>query len=151
MLISLHLATARPSEISVAFKNGVNRTYVWVSQGRAEPVGDRHLRRQAATLSKLLAQITSGRASNYQSALIRLLRHDQQSKGLAVVPGQGSSPLSPRLQALLAARTNICGMQWSRLREGLGGRDSCFASRETMRAAATAISKESGRQVRTDE
>jgi len=82
---------------------------------------------------------------------IRLLRHARQSKGLAVVPGQGSSRLPPRLQALLAARTNISGMQWIRLREGLGGRDSWFASRETMRAAATVISKEPGRQVRTDE
>ena len=74
---------------------------------------DRHLRSQAATLSKLKAQITSGRASTYQPALDRLLRHARQSKGLAVVPGQGSSPLPPRLRALLAARTNISGMQWS--------------------------------------
>jgi len=150
-LINLHLATTKPPEVSVAFKNGVNRTYVWVSQGRGGPVGERHLRRQAATLSKLQAQITSGRASTYQPAIIRLLRHPRQSKGLAVVPGQGSSPLPPRLQELLAARISISGMQWSRLREGFGGRDSCFARREAMRAAATAISNDPGRQVRTDE
>jgi len=149
--INRHFATTRHPEISVAFKNGFNRTYVWVSKGRGGAVGDRHLRQQAATLSQLQAQITSGRASTYQLAVFRLLRHARRTKGPATVPGQGSSHRPPRLQARLAARWNISGLQWSQLRQAFGGRDSCFASRKTMRKAVAAVSRGPGRQVRTDE
>jgi len=44
-LINRHFPSTRPPEISVAFENGVNRTYVWVSKNRGGAVGDRHLRR----------------------------------------------------------------------------------------------------------
>ena len=140
-LINRHFPTTRPPEISVAFENGVNRTFVWVSKGRGGAVGDRHLRRQAATLSQLQAQITSGRASTHQPAVLWLLRHARRTKGLAIVPGQRSRPLPPRLQALLASRCNISGLKSSQLRQACGGRDSCFASLEKMRKAVAAVSK----------
>jgi len=63
----------------------------------------------------------------------------------------GAGSLPPPLQALLAARCNISGAQWSQLREAFGGRHSCFSSRETLRGAAAAVDNEPGRQVRTDE
>ena len=150
-LLNRHLASTRPPDISVAFKNGVNRTYVWVRNGRGTAVGDRHLRRRAAALTGLQAQITGNRASTYASAHARILRQAQASRGLSVVPVCGAGSLPPRLQALLAARCNISGAQWSQLREAFGGRHSCFSSRETLRGAAAAVAYEPGRQVRTDE
>jgi len=88
---------------------------------------------------------------NLPTGRLAALRHARQTKGLAIVPGQGSSPLPPRLQALIAALGNISGLHWIQLRQSFGGRDSCFASRETMRKAVAAVSKEPGRQVRMDE
>jgi len=42
-LINHHLATSRPPDISVAFKNGVNRTHVWVRKERGKDVCAHHL------------------------------------------------------------------------------------------------------------
>ena len=150
-LTNRHLAASRPPDISVAFKNGVNRTYVRVRNGRGKAVGDRHLRRRAAALTGLQARITGDRASTYASAHARILRQAQASTGLSVVPVCGTGSLPPRLQALLAARCNISGVQWSQLREAIGGRRSCFFSREALRRAAAAVANEPRRQVRTDE
>ena len=85
-LINRHLAATRPPDISVAFKNGVNRTYVCVRNGRGKAVGDRHLRRRAAALTGLQDRITGDRASTYASAHARILRQAQASPGLSVVP-----------------------------------------------------------------
>jgi len=149
--INRHLAATRPPDISVAFKNGVNRTYVWVRNGRGKAVGDRHLRRRAAAVTGLQARIRGDTVSIYASAHARILRQAQASPGLSVVPVCGTGSLPPRLQALLAARCNINGVQWSQLLEAFGGRRSCFVSFEALRGAAVAVSNELGRHVRTDE
>jgi len=146
-----HLAATRPPDISVAFKNGVNRNHVWVRNARGKAGGDRHLRRRVAALTGLQARITGDPASTYASAHARILRRSQASTGSSVVPVCGTGSLSPRLQSLLAARFNISGVQWRQLREAFGGRRSCSVSREALRAAAAAVANEPGRKVRTDE
>jgi len=140
-----------PPDISVAFKNAVNRSYVWVRNGWGKAVGDRHLRRRAASLTGLQARIMGAWASTYASAHARILRQAQVSPGLSVVPVCGTGSCPPRLQALLEARCNISGVQWSQLREAFGGHRSCYFSHEAFRGEAAAVANEPGRQVRTDE
>jgi len=72
-LIYRHLAATRPPDISVVFKIGVKRTYVWVRSGRGTDVGDRHLRRRVAALQGQQARITGDRTSTYASAHARIL------------------------------------------------------------------------------
>ena len=67
-----------------------------------------------------------------------------------MVPMSRAEGMSHRLQALFTSRCNINGVQCGRLRDEFCGRLFCFASRETMRGAVTAMSKEPGRKVRTD-
>jgi len=74
ILLNRHLAYTRPPDISVAFKNGVNRIYLWVRNGRGKAVGDRHLRRRAEALTGLQDRIMGNRASTYASAHERILR-----------------------------------------------------------------------------
>lgn len=150
-LINGHLAATRPQEISVAFKYNVNPTYVWVSKGHGRAVGARQRRNQAAALTGLQGRITGARASACTSAHARILRNAQAADGLSVVPVCGAGRLPPQLQTLLTARCNISGQQWARLRESFGGRHRCFASREILRGASAAISKEPAQQVRTNE
>jgi len=68
ILLNRHLAFKRPPDISVAFENGVNRTYVWVRNGRGKAVGVCHLRRRAEPLTGLQARIMGNWASTYASA-----------------------------------------------------------------------------------
>ena len=85
-LINLHLATTRPPrDIGRVQEQCQSHLRVGVT-GSGRAWGDRHLRRQAATLSKLQAQITSGRASTYQPALSGFCDTLGRARGLQLSP-----------------------------------------------------------------
>jgi len=150
-MLTSHLRATRPSEISFAFKNGVNRRYVLATAVGTGPVRSRQMQRRLKKVATIIQGVTTADLSAHQAPLLKLLEAARVGKGVAVVPVGGFLRLSPREQAQFAVRHQLSAETVSQLRQAGGGNASEWASREVFRSAMSALSHEPGRQVWSDD
>ena len=150
-LLTAHLRATRPSEISFAFKNGVNRRYVLETAVGTGPVRSRKMQRRLRTAATVIQGVTTAGLSAHQALLLKLLEAARVGTGVSVMPVGGVLRLSPREQALSAVRHHLRAETVSQLRQAGGGNASGWDSREVFRSAMSALSHEPGQQVWSDD
>lgn len=131
-LMTKHLRETRPSEISFAFKNGVNRRYVLAPPPATRPVRPRQLRRRLQRVREL-GGARGADTSPHLASLVAILRAAHREKEVAVVPVQGLPLLSPKAQAQFAVKHHVSATTMCALRQALGGKNGPIASREVLR------------------
>lgn len=145
-----YLRETRPSEVSFAFKNGVNRRYALAPPPVTRPVGPRQLRRRLQRVREL-GGAHGADTSPHLSLLVAILRAAHREKEFAVVSVQGLPLLSPKAQAQFTVKHYVSAMMMCALRQALGGSNGPIASREVLRQERDAMSAEPWRQVYADD
>lgn len=150
-LLTAHLRATRPSEISFAFKNGVNRRYALKPIAATGPVLERKMRRRVRAETAAIRSTTTADLCAHQAPRRKLLDSARRGTGVALVPTGGLLRLSPREQAQVSVRYHLSAATVSQLCQAGGGRSSGWASREVFREAMAALTDEPGRRVWSDE